>query len=148
MTGLESACVVCREHAAGVMTPVRTGRLWVVRHHPPPVPVGGWLIVDLARHAETWDELTDDEAREAGMVIRAATAAIRSVTRCERVYLLSFAEVARHVHVHLVPRHESDRRTDGWSVADHYRAVASGERSPIHAGEVARIAQSIAALLR
>ena len=38
---------------------------------------------------------------------------------------------APHLHLHLIPRHVSDPLTAAWNVADHYRAVAGGERPPV-----------------
>ncbi len=98
-----------------------------IRRHPAPSPIAGWTIVDLVRHAATLDELSPEEAGALGVLVAQAAAAIRAATSCERVYVLAFAEAARHVHVHLVPRHEGDPRTAGWAIADLYRAVAAGE---------------------
>ena len=98
-----------------------------IRRHPSPSPIAGWTIVDLVRHAATLDELSGDEAAELGRLVSAVVGAIRAATGCDRVYVLSFAEAARHVHVHLAPRHEADPRTAGWAIADLYRAVAAGE---------------------
>jgi diadenosine tetraphosphate (Ap4A) HIT family hydrolase len=49
--------------------------------------------------------------------------------------MLLFAEAHRQVHVHLVPRHESDDATKAWALADLYRAVAAGGRAPVSAEE-------------
>ena len=38
---------------------------------------------------------------------------------------------APHLHLNLIPRHVSDPLPAAWSVADHYRAVAAGERPPV-----------------
>jgi len=103
---------------------------WALRAHPDPVPIAGWTIIDLKRHAESWSSLHDDESRELGVLLRNACAAIQAATGCARVYVLSFAEVVRHVHLHLVPRHDDEPESTGWSVADLYRAVAAGERAP------------------
>jgi diadenosine tetraphosphate (Ap4A) HIT family hydrolase len=119
-----------------------------LRRHASPSPVAGWTIVDLVRHAATIDELSEAEAGELGRIVARASAAIRAVTGCERVYVLSFAEAARHVHVHLVPRHEHDPRTAGWAIADLYRGVASGEVAAADEAACLAAAAAIAAALR
>ena len=98
-----------------------------LRRHASPSPVAGWTIVDLVRHAATLDELSEQEASELGRLVARTVGAIRAATGCDRVYVLSFAEAARHVHVHLAPRHEAGPRTGAWAIADLYRAVAAGE---------------------
>ena len=79
-----------------------------------------------------------------GAHIRRVSAAIRAVTGCERVYLLAFAEAHRQVHVHLVPRHETDDSSKAWALADLYRAVAAGSRPPANAQESERAFAAIA----
>lgn len=138
----DASCPICAIPAAGAMP---LGRWWRVRRHPDPSPVAGWTILDLARHAATLDGLTVEESAELGRLLVEVSAAVREATGCGRVYLLSFAEAARHVHLHLVPRHESEEATKGWSVADHYRAVATGARSP---AEPARCEQAFREIAR
>jgi diadenosine tetraphosphate (Ap4A) HIT family hydrolase len=53
---------------------------------------------------------------------------VQELTRCDRVYAIAFGEGARHLHLHLIPRHGEDSQTTAWAVADHYRAVEAGER--------------------
>ena len=122
-------CPICALER-GAAEALGGARGWSLRHHPAPAPLAGWVIVDLRRHAATMDELTAEEAAELGPLLVRTCAAIREATGCERVYVLSFAEAARHVHLHLVPRHAGDAATEGWAIADHYRAVASGNAAP------------------
>jgi diadenosine tetraphosphate (Ap4A) HIT family hydrolase len=103
---------------------------WFLKPHAAPCPVAGWCVLELVRPCPTLDALTPDESRDMGAHIRRVSAAIRAVTGCERVYLLAFAEAHRQVHVHLVPRHETDDSSKAWALADLYRAVAAGSRPP------------------
>jgi diadenosine tetraphosphate (Ap4A) HIT family hydrolase len=66
----------------------------------------GWLVVLPTRHVEALDELTAEEADELGALLRATTAALRSVCGCSKTYVLLLAESAgfSHVHFHVVPR--------------------------------------------
>ena len=59
-----------------------------------------------------------------------ASALVRELTGCERVYAIAFGEGAPHLHLHLIPRFGADPHTAAWSVADHYRAVERGVRPP------------------
>lgn len=66
----------------------------------------GWLILAPLRHVHALDELTVDEALALGDLLRKASVALRSVTGCEKTYVMLFAEAEgfAHLHVHLVPR--------------------------------------------
>ena len=75
----------------------------------------GWLIVAPLRHVESLDQLTSEEAQALGGLLRNATIALRSVTGCEKTYVMLFAEAEgfAHLHMHVVPRmrdQPSDRR--------------------------------------
>ena len=67
----------------------------------------GWLVMLPRRHVLALDELTPAEAAGLGPVLRAVTAALREVTRCEKTYVALFAEAEgfSHMHFHVVPRH-------------------------------------------
>ena len=117
---------------------------WFLKPHAAPCPVAGWCVLELARPCTTLDALTPDESRDMGSHVRRVSAAIRSVTGCERVYLLAFAEAHRQVHLHLVPRHEMHDDTKAWALADLYRAVAAGSRPPASAQESERAFAAIA----
>ena len=117
---------------------------WFLKPHAAPCPVAGWCVLELSRTCATLDALTPAEARDMGDHIRRVSAAMRSVTGCARVYLLAFAEAHRQVHVHLVPRHESDDATRAWALADLYRAVAASGHPSATAEESERAFAAIA----
>ncbi|MCE9619055.1 MAG: diadenosine tetraphosphate hydrolase [Planctomycetes bacterium] len=106
------------------------GAHWRLRPHPAPSPVAGWCVIDLVRPAASLDLLTARESQELGLILASVSAAVRVATRCERAYVTCFAEAHRQVHLHVAPRHESDPRTQGWTIADLYRKVQSGETAP------------------
>lgn len=75
----------------------------------------GWLVLVPLRHVHALDELTAEEALTLGDLLRKATVALRSVTGCEKTYVMLFAEAEgfAHLHVHVVPRmpdQPADRR--------------------------------------
>jgi diadenosine tetraphosphate (Ap4A) HIT family hydrolase len=118
-----------------------------MKPHAAPCPVAGWCVLEVARPVATLDALDEEEARWMGVHLARISRAIRRVTGCERVYVLSFAEVHRQVHLHLVPRHCEDPATTGWAVADHYRAVQQGSSPAVTAEESERAFAGIAKAL-
>jgi diadenosine tetraphosphate (Ap4A) HIT family hydrolase len=66
----------------------------------------GWLVLVLRRHIEAIDALTNEEAAELGILLRRTSLALRENTGCVKTYVMQFAEMAEHphVHFHVVPR--------------------------------------------
>lgn len=88
----------------------------------------GWCCLDARRHLSGPIAFTAEEAQTWGLVVQRASQLVQELTRCDRVYAIAFGEGARHLHLHLIPRHGEDSQTIAWAVADHYRAVEAGER--------------------
>jgi diadenosine tetraphosphate (Ap4A) HIT family hydrolase len=137
-------CGVCRIHAgfsrsgAGDLLIGHCGP-WLLRHHPLPAPLPGWLLLDSRRHVGGPALFDDEECRSLGPMLRRASALVRELTGCDRVYAMAFGEGARHFHMHLIPRHGSDPSTESWRVADLYRAVQAGGRPPAAPDQVAAL---------
>ena len=70
------------------------------------------------------------------MVVQKASKLVKRISGCDRVYLIAFGEGARHLHLHLIPRHEDDNQTAAWLVADLYRKVESGKIKPANIDSV------------
>lgn len=100
--------------------------IWLLRHHPAPAPLAGWLLLDSRRHLGGPADFEAAEAAAFGPVLQRASALVRQLSGCERVYAIAFGEGARHLHLHLIPRHAPDPATEAWKAADLYRAVADG----------------------
>ena len=68
--------------------------------------LAGWLVVIHTRHVESADELTPGESEVLGNLIREASSALKSVTGCQKTYVMMFAEAEgfSHLHFHVVPR--------------------------------------------
>jgi diadenosine tetraphosphate (Ap4A) HIT family hydrolase len=127
-----AGCGVCRVHAdpdARQRWEIGRHGFWLLRHHPDPAPLAGWLILDAWRHLSGPIDFHPAEAREWGGVVQAASILVRNLTGCDRVYAVLFGEGARHLHLHLIPRSAGEVHTEAWAVADHYRAVARGQRA-------------------
>lgn len=58
-----------------------------------------------------------------GGTIKKATELVKNLTGCDRVYVISFGEAVRHLHLHLVPRFGNDPSTESWKIADKYRLM-------------------------
>ena len=105
--------------------------LWVLRHHPAPAPLMGWLLLDSLRHCPGPIDFSIDEAKNWGLAVQDASILVKKITKCDRVYTIAFGEGAQHLHLHLIPRFIANPNTKAWSVADHYRSVDSDESSPV-----------------
>ena len=114
---------------------------WLLRHHPLPSPLLGWLLLDSLRHVGGAADFDEREAISFGPMLRRSSALVRELCGCQRVYAIAFGEGARHLHMHLIPRHAADPASEAWRVADLYRAVAKGERQPAAADAVAALVE-------
>jgi diadenosine tetraphosphate (Ap4A) HIT family hydrolase len=135
-------CGVCQLHAdPEARNRWQIGRrgFWLLRHHPDPAPLAGWLILDAIRHLGGPVDFTAPEARDWGVAVRDASRLVRDMTGCDRVYALHFGEGARHLHLHLIPRRGGDASTQAWAVADLYRAVAEGRQPAADPADVAAL---------
>jgi diadenosine tetraphosphate (Ap4A) HIT family hydrolase len=66
----------------------------------------GWLVLLPRRHVTAVDELSDDEARELGSILRRSSGALREELGCPKTYVMQFSEAEgfSHLHFHIVPR--------------------------------------------
>ncbi|MGH7612133.1 MAG: HIT family protein [Candidatus Dormibacteria bacterium] len=78
---------------------------WVVAHSFNSALLG-WLVVLPLRHVESFHELSPDEAKALGDLLKRASAALIAVLGCAKTYAAMFAEAPgfEHLHVHIVPR--------------------------------------------
>ena len=105
--------------------------LWVLRHHPSPSPLVGWLLLDSLRHCSGPIDFLVNEASNWGLAVQDACSLVKQLTKCDRVYSIAFGEGAQHLHLHLIPRLIVNPATKAWSVADHYRSVESNETKQV-----------------
>ena len=66
----------------------------------------GWIVLVPRRCVLAVDELTREEARELGELIRSVSGFLKADLGCEKTYIMQFAEHPEHphVHFHVVPR--------------------------------------------
>jgi diadenosine tetraphosphate (Ap4A) HIT family hydrolase len=97
-------CAIVRDGAAPGGAPVLRRGPFVVHARPDPSPVPGWFVVAPARHVEQVDALDPDEQSALGPLLAEVAGALRAETPCEKVYVSVFAEVLKHLHVHVIAR--------------------------------------------
>ncbi len=142
-------CSVCELHnqkEAKESWEIHRNDLWILRHHPEPAPLTGWLLLDSKRHTEGPVDFTSKEAQNWGLIVQKASSLIKSLTNCQRVYTIAFGEGARHLHLHLIPRFEQEAATQSWAIADFYREVMNGSRKPANPNKIASIVKEARSL--
>ena len=122
-------CAVCRLHHdldARARYEINRGPLWILRHHPDPAPLAGWLLLDTHRHIGGPIAFNPEEAAAWGGAVQQASRLVQQLTGCDRVYAIAFGEGARHLHLHLIPRVATEPASEAWAIADLYRAMIAG----------------------
>ena len=145
------SCAICQLHAdpaARQRYEIRRSELWVLRHHPDPAPLPGWLLLDSLRHCSGPVDFSQAEASDWGLAVREASHLVKKITGCQRVYAITFGEGAQHLHLHLIPRHVDDPATKAWAVADLYRAMDRGERAAADPSAVASLVERCRSVLK
>ena len=90
----------------------------------------GWLVLVARRHIEAVDELTDEEAIELGILLQRVSLALKQITGCLKTYVIQFAEMAEHphVHFHVVPRMANQPENRRAAEVFKYLGVSDKER--------------------
>ena len=143
-------CAICQLHLdphAQERYEIQRSELWVLRHHPDPAPLPGWLLLDSLRHSSGPVDFTVAEASDWGNAVRDASDLVKKITGCERVYAIAFGEGAQHLHLHLIPRHLDEPASKAWAVADLYRAMDRGDRAAADPATVGSLVQRCRSLI-
>ena len=130
---MTSPCPICALHHDQVSLDcyeIQRSGLWVLRHHPNPAPLPGWMLLDTLRHCAGPVDFTTDEAIGWGIAVQKASQLVQQLTQCDRFYAIAFGEGAQHLHLHLIPRSITENSTKAWAVADHYRTVELNDHPP------------------
>lgn len=95
--------------------------------HAYDIPLPGFLFLKTNRHVESIASLNENEANEFGSVLLKITKAMDKILRPERIYVLRYGEVIRHVHFWLLPRTKEVMKNCGKgpesvrAIIDYYR---------------------------
>ena len=130
-------CLLHQDKSATERYTISRGPYWILRHHPDPAPLAGWLLLDAQRHIGGPIAFNPDEACAWGGSVQQASLLVQQLTGCDRVYAIAFGEGAHHLHLHLIPRFVGESASEAWAVADLYRAVSSGTRPSADSSQVA-----------
>jgi histidine triad (HIT) family protein len=65
----------------------------------------GHLVVQTKRHAPTFADLTDCEAKSVGLLVTRLSRALKACAGAERSYVVFFGEVVPHLHVLITARY-------------------------------------------
>ena len=77
---------------------------WHVDSIASPVFWRGFLIVKLKRHCEHLADLTPEEAAALGPVVQMTCRALSDVLKPAKVYVCSFGDGIKHIHLWVLPR--------------------------------------------
>ena len=105
----------------------------------PGYDVPGWLVCGMRRHGEGPDSMNPEEASSFGIIVQRLSAALRTVTGAERLYLIAFGEEFPHLHFMLVPRPQSEA---GAPRGVAYLALREELRDPAAAAAIAAEVQA------
>ena len=104
-------------------------QFWDVVHHNN-TSLPGWLVLVVRRHIGAIDELTNEEAIELGVMLRRVSLALKETTGCIKTYVVQFAEMAehQHVHFHIIPRMANQPENRRGTNVFEYSGVSEEER--------------------
>ena len=104
-------------------------QFWDVVHHNS-TALPGCLVLVARRHIGAIDELTNEEAIELGVLLRQVSLALKETTGCIKTYVVQFAEMAehQHVHFHIIPRMANQPENRRGTNVFEYSGVSEEER--------------------
>ena len=79
---------ICQLHRAPIAQEryvIQRSELWVLRHHPDPATLPGWLLLDSLRYCCGPVDFTAVEASDWGRAVCDASRLVKQITGCERV---------------------------------------------------------------
>ncbi len=116
------SCFICRKHRGEIDLPggaIYEDELVFAGHaFNPDAPDGqylGHLIVESKRHVAGLAGLTDEEARQIGLVLTRLGRVLETAVSAEHIYLFVLGHHVAHLHYHLIPRYPGAPR-EYWGV--------------------------------
>lgn len=102
------SCFICNKHTGTSNQPpggyIYEDEYWMVCHFPAEQSVLGQLVMESKRHFLDFSDMSDEEARSYGYIVKKLYTILKQVTGAERVYSLVTIEGTPHFHVHFIPR--------------------------------------------
>ena len=110
------SCFICDKHAGNTVQPpggyIYEDEYWMVCHFPAEQSVIGQLVIESKRHFLDFSDMTDEETKSYGSLVKKIYSHIKQVTGAERIYSLVTIDGVPHFHAHFIPR-LSDSETKG-----------------------------------
>lgn len=102
------SCFICDKHT-GISNQPPGGYIyedehWMVCHFPAEQSVLGQLVMESKRHFLDFSDMTDEEARTYGYLVKKIYSTLKQITDAERVYSLVTIDGVPHFHAHFIPR--------------------------------------------
>ena len=79
-------------------------KYWKLLMPPKPLFLKGYIIITPLEHKEFWNDISEEEFVEFGVLISRIESALKKFIPLERLYSITISEQVRHLHVHLIPR--------------------------------------------
>lgn len=106
-------------------------------------PTRGHLLIEPERHICDFSELSDNETRALGGLIKNGVSVIKTELGAEHVYMFRINDKVAHLHIHLVPRYEGTPK-EFWGP----KIMEWPERKTVPLEEVYLIAKKLKTLFR
>jgi len=78
----------------------------------------GWSCAVLKRHAEFFDDLTNEELIELKQVVKEFKLALEKVFHPDWFNIMQLGNMVKHIHFQLVPRYEDRKEYEGRTFVD------------------------------
>jgi diadenosine tetraphosphate (Ap4A) HIT family hydrolase len=105
---------LCQKHKGQAAPPpggyIYEGAHWLVCHAPVDKGPLGTLFIESQRHFLDFAEANEEELAAYGPLLKKVYAALKSLTRAERVYQVILLEGIPHFHSWLVPRRAGNEK--------------------------------------
>lgn len=121
------------------------GQYWLVEHAAH-VPIEGWLVLVLKRHAEALHELNSAEWHELVNIQNKAIHALKKIYHSHKEYVACFAESEgfEHIHFHVIAKSDHlPAAAKGSRVFSLLQAVRSGEQKELPKDEVLKAVEKL-----
>ena len=128
-------CLICKsnsgENRLSPGEPILETEHWLVEHAFSSA-LEGWLVIVLKRHSEALSDLTIEENLDFAEVLFHVTRALQKYFKTEKEYTFCLCELDgfKHIHYHVVPKHNGFDNQYSGTKAFHYLKTPENKRVP------------------
>ncbi|MCP4360349.1 MAG: HIT domain-containing protein, partial [Chloroflexi bacterium] len=131
-------CFICQKHRGEIELPggaIYEDALVFIGHGFNPDTQAdhylGHVLIEPKRHVPGLDGLTDEEARQIGLLTTRLGRALKEVTQAEHIYLFVMGHHVDHLHLHLFPRYPGTPREYWGTRVDEWPNAPKGDAQAI-----------------